>query len=61
MEELRVFLEALIYSGYLKREVPTQLPLLTFEVKPQPDEDWQEIIAGTKRVFQEAWAKAGGE
>lgn len=60
VEELRIFLEALIYSGYLKREVPTQLPLLTFEVKPQSGEDWQEVIAGTKRVFQEAWAKAGG-
>jgi sugar phosphate isomerase/epimerase len=32
-------------------------PFLSFEVKPLPDETPEAVIAGTKRVFQEAWAQ----
>lgn len=60
VEELRVFLEALIYSGYLRRSVPTKLPWLTFEIKPPEGQDWQIILAATKRLFYEAWSKASG-
>lgn len=60
VEELRVFIEALIYSGYLRRSVPTKLPWLTFEIKPVEGQDWQTVLAATKRVFYEAWSKASG-
>ncbi|MCS7253141.1 MAG: TIM barrel protein [Armatimonadota bacterium] len=60
VEELRVFIEALIYSGYLRRSVPTKLPLLTFEIKPLEGQDWETVLAATKRVFYEAWSKASG-
>jgi sugar phosphate isomerase/epimerase len=60
VEELRVFIEALIYSGYLRRSVPTKLPWLTFEIKPLPDQDIKTVLAATKRVFYEAWSKSGG-
>jgi len=32
-------------------------PFLSFEVKPLPNETPEAVIAGTKRVFQEAWAQ----
>ncbi len=32
-------------------------PVLSFEVKPLPGEDTAAAIAGTKRVFADAWAQ----
>lgn len=55
--QLKEFLESLIYSGYFKSEVPTEKPVLTFEVKPLPGETPQRILAGTKRTFLRAWAE----
>lgn len=57
VDELRAFLEALIYIGYLKRSVPTRLPVISFEIKPLPGQNPRPVIAGAKRTFIEAWAK----
>jgi sugar phosphate isomerase/epimerase len=57
VDELRAFLEALIYIGYLKRSVPTRLPVISFEIKPLPGQNPRAVIAGAKRTFIEAWAK----
>jgi len=58
--QLREFLESLIYSGYFKAEVPTEKPVLTFEVKPLPGETTQLVLAGTKRTFLRAWEGLSG-
>ncbi len=57
VEELRAFIEALIYIGYLKRSLPTRLPVISFEIKPLPGQIPEVVIAGAKRAFSEAWAK----
>lgn len=57
VEELRSFLEALIYIGYLRRSLPTRLPVISFEIKPLPGQIPEVVIASSKRVFSEAWAK----
>jgi sugar phosphate isomerase/epimerase len=55
--QLREYLESLVYSGYFRSDVPTEKPVLTFEVKPVGDESSQLILAGTKRTFLRAWAQ----
>ncbi|MBC7329145.1 sugar phosphate isomerase/epimerase [bacterium] len=57
VDELRAFLEALIYIGYLKRSVPTRLPVISFEIKPLPGQIPEVVLAGAKRIFVEAWSK----
>lgn len=57
VEELRAFLEALIYIGYLKRSLPTRLPVISFEIKPLPGQIPEIVIANAKRTFIQAWAK----
>ena len=46
------FLRVLFDIGFLGGK---DRPFLSFEVKPLPGEDAQAVIAGTKRVFAEAW------
>jgi sugar phosphate isomerase/epimerase len=55
-EELRVYLESLIYAGVFQNEVPTGKMVFTFEVKPVGDESTELILAHTKRTFLRAWA-----
>ncbi len=57
VEQLKVFLEACVYTGYFKKNCPTSMPVISFEVKPQAGEDSALIIANAKRTLQEAWAK----
>jgi sugar phosphate isomerase/epimerase len=57
VEELIEFLEVLLEIGYLNTENP---PILSFEVKPRPYEDEMLVIAGSKRVLNEAWARVMG-
>lgn len=57
VEELRHWLEALIYSGYFGRPSPSGLPIFSFEVKPLPGQSSDVVIANVKRVFLEAWAR----
>jgi sugar phosphate isomerase/epimerase len=56
--ELTEFIRALFKVGYLDESKPVK-PWVGFEVKPQnPDETSELVIAGTKRAWQEAWARA---
>lgn len=57
--EVARFLEALIYGGYFKKNVPTARPVVSFEVKPLPQEKPELVIANAKRVLREAWARLG--
>lgn len=56
--ELVEFLNGLRETGYFeKKGLPTGRPWLTFEVKPQPGQSPELLIANCKRVFKEAWAR----
>ena len=56
-EELVEFLRALFKIGYLA-EGKQEGPWVGFEVKPQNEtETSEQIIAGTKRVWAEAWSR----
>jgi sugar phosphate isomerase/epimerase len=58
VDELVGFVEALFHVGYLA-EGKDQRPWVGFEVKPQgAGETPEQVIAGTKRVWQEAWSRA---
>jgi sugar phosphate isomerase/epimerase len=57
VEELKRFLEALIYAGYFKRNTPTTMPVVSFEVRPGPGERPDLVIANAKRTLAHAWAK----
>jgi sugar phosphate isomerase/epimerase len=50
--ELVEYLRALLDIGYLTKE---RRPILSFEVKPLPDETSEMVIANAKRTFLEAW------
>ncbi len=51
-EYLRDYLRKLVDLGYLDRE---KRPILSFEVKPQGDEDSNIVIANAKRTLRDAW------
>ncbi|MEK7992766.1 MAG: sugar phosphate isomerase/epimerase family protein [Planctomycetota bacterium] len=52
------FIRGLFKAGYLKEDSPTR-PWIGFEVKPQSAEESSSlVIAGAKRVWQEAWSRA---
>jgi hypothetical protein len=57
VEEVKRFLEALIYAGYFKRNTPTAMPVVSFEVRPAPGERPELVIANAKRTLAHAWAK----
>ena len=57
VEEVKRFLEALIYAGYFKRNTPTAMPVVSFEVRPGPGERPELVIANAKRTLVHAWAK----
>jgi sugar phosphate isomerase/epimerase len=52
--EVVEFLRCLFDIGFLGG---ADRPFLSFEVKPLPNETPEAVIAGTKRVFREAWAQ----
>jgi sugar phosphate isomerase/epimerase len=56
-DELVEYLRALFEIGYFDKKLPTKMPVFTFEVKPLPGESPRILVANTKRVFKEAWAK----
>ena len=57
VDELATFLRALFKVGYLK-EGKSDRPWVGFEVKPQSAaETSEQVIAGTKRVWQDAWSR----
>ncbi len=55
--ELVEFLAALQGIGYFERPMLSDIPWLTFEVKPQSGQSSELLIANCKRVFKEAWAR----
>lgn len=57
VDDLTRFLETLIYVGYFDKDLPTDKPIVTFEVSPVGDEDSDLLVAGTRRVFQQAWSR----
>lgn len=58
VDELAAFIRALFKIRYLRRG-GAERPWIGFEVKPQtPNETAQDLIAGTKRVWEEAWSRA---
>jgi sugar phosphate isomerase/epimerase len=57
IEELRLFLETLIYCGYFARSVPTSMPVLSMEIRPRPGEASGLVIANGKRALKYAWAQ----
>jgi sugar phosphate isomerase/epimerase len=50
--ELAEYLKVLLEIGYLSKE---RRPILSFEVKPMPEESSEIVIANAKRTFVEAW------
>ncbi len=57
VEELKRFLEALIYGGYFKRNTPTTMPVVSFEICPGEHESSELVIANAKRTLTQAWAR----
>jgi len=57
VDEVAAFLKALFDIGYFKKDLPSKMPIVSFEVKPLPGEDGDIVVAGAKRVLNEAWAK----
>jgi sugar phosphate isomerase/epimerase len=58
VDELTTFIRALFKVGYLA-EGTWGKPWVGFEVKPQSEEETpHQVIAGTKRVWEQAWALA---
>lgn len=53
--ELTAFLKGLFEIGYLKKGALPK-PWVGFEVKPQPGETTELILANTKRAWRQAWA-----
>lgn len=54
VEEVKEFLKVLLEMGFLNTEKP---PIVSFEVKPQPGEKPELVIANAKRTLNEAWAR----
>ena len=57
VEQVRRFLEALVYAGYFKRNTPTTMPVVSFEVRPGGDDSSALVIANAKRTLTQAWAR----
>ena len=57
VDEVVEFLRALGNIGFFNRSLPTTMPVVSFEVKPLAGEDSDVVVAGAKRVLNEAWAK----
>ncbi len=55
--ELAAFLRALFEIGYFDKDLPTPMPLVSFEMKPAPNQTAAEIIGNAKRTFAAAWAR----
>jgi sugar phosphate isomerase/epimerase len=59
VEQLTRFIKILFDVGYISRrpKEDRHLPIVGFEIKPLQDEDPDLVIAGTKRVWREAWKR----
>jgi len=59
VDDLTRFLRILFDIGYLGRKTrqSKKLPIVGLEVKPLPGESSETVLAGTKRVWRQAWAQ----
>ncbi len=57
-EKMGSFLSVLDDAGYFKKDLPTRLPVVSLEVKPQGGEEPLAVVANAKRAFARAWAGA---
>lgn len=57
VDEVVEFLRVLMDTGFFKKDLPTKMPVVSFEVKPLAGEDSDIVVAGAKRVLNEAWAR----
>ena len=57
VDELVEFLRLAFEIGYFDRTLPAGRPVVSFEVRPLPGGDPELVIAGTKRVWELAWAR----
>ena len=57
VEELTAFLQALFDIGYFEKDLPTPMPMVSFEMKPTSDQTANEVIGNCKRAFGLAWAR----
>ena len=57
VEEVVEFLRELQNIGFFKKDLPTSMPVVSFEVKPLAGEDSDVVVAGAKRVLNAAWAR----
>ena len=55
VDQVRDFMHALKNIGFLNRKTP---PMVSYEIKPQPGERSEILIAAAHRVLRRAWAKA---
>jgi sugar phosphate isomerase/epimerase len=55
VDQTRDFINVLKNVGFLNRKHP---PMMSFEIKPTPEESSEIVIAAALRVFRRAWAKA---
>jgi len=53
--EVAAFLKALDKVGFFAKKTATSKPVASFEVKPQPGESPETIIANSKRTLLDAW------
>ena len=56
-EEMASFLLALDHAGHFRKRLPTRLPVVSLEVKPQGGEESLAVVANAKRAFMRAWAR----
>lgn len=57
VEQLAEFLRGLFAVGYLPKNPAGNKPWVGIEVKPLPGESSEVLLAGTRRVWIEAWAR----
>ncbi|MBX7255767.1 MAG: sugar phosphate isomerase/epimerase [Candidatus Hydrogenedentes bacterium] len=54
VHELAEYLKCLVEVGYLSKEKPR---VVSFEVKPMPEENPEAVLAGCKRTLEAAWRR----
>lgn len=57
VDEVVEFLRELQNIGFFKKDLPSSMPIVSFEVKPLPGEDSDLVVSGAKRVLNLAWAR----
>jgi len=62
IREVIALFEALWRNGFFEKTIPYgERPIISVEVKPQDHEDQELVLANSKRVVENAWARARTE